>query len=157
MDTTEIGILPGMNAGLFAVEEISRARAEEADPGFSGEPPERTQVRIARVAIVDTDGRAQQQAANLRIPHDPAGGGEPQVAIVRLQVHMETLPLKTFQQRAPMAVHDGLGHSGRAGGIDHPQGMVERQLLKRHGFVMGQHIGPAHTVFQPGARVQIGQ
>ena len=140
VNSTEIRILPRVNLCLLAVEEVRSTGAEEGYARLPGKSPQGTQIRIAGIAVVDADGGSQQQAADLGIPHDPARRGEPQVPVIRLQVHVQALALQPFQQGAAMAVHNGLGHAGGAGGINHPQGMVKGQLLEAHGLVMGQHI-----------------
>ena len=52
-------------------------------------------------------------------------------------------------QRAAMAVHDGLGHAGRAAGVHDPQRVVERQpqrLERVHSrIVAGGDLGQVHT------------
>ena len=148
-------------AGLHAVGEIGGAGAKEGQLGLVGEAPERTQVRIARIAVVDADGGADQKAHDLGIPHDPAGGGKPQEAVALAQVQLQRMALEVLDQCAAMAMHDGLGHAGGAGGIQDPQGMVERQLLEPDGLRPGRRMVqqrlPRHGAFQRGVLVQVRQ
>ncbi len=60
-------------------------------------------------------------------------------------------------QRAAVAVHDRLGHAGGAGGIDHPDRVIERQLLERHGRVALDHRGPGTGTRQCRAVIQVRQ
>ena len=79
-------------------------------------------------AVVEQQRRARGQARDEPVPHHPAAGGEVEQPVARLDVAVQLVLLQVLQQRAAGAVHDALGHAGRARGIQDVERMVERQL-----------------------------
>ncbi|MHC2279916.1 hypothetical protein ACVME8_006559 [Bradyrhizobium diazoefficiens] len=142
--------------GLGAVGEERRARAEEGRFRLRHEAPQRGPVRLvlgaAGAAVEDAAGGAAEQAADLRIPHDPAGRRVPVIALAErvLVIGAADVVVQAEQRQhhdddAAMAVHDRLGQAGGAAGIDDPERMIERQpgRLERvnRGACPGDNIG----------------
>src|SRR5690606_31786528 len=69
----EVAMLGGMQAGLDAVRVVGCSGAEETHAGLGGEAPQHAHVGPAGIAVVDADGRAAEESADLALPHDPAG------------------------------------------------------------------------------------
>ena len=153
-----------VDAGLHAVGEEGRAGAEEGDAQLGGEAPQHASsracsLRAAGVAVVDAAGGAVQQAAGLRVPHHPAGGAVPVVAlapavgvVAAADVVVQRLERQRHQHGAAVAVHDRLGQAGGAAGVDDPQRVVEGQPERLEGGRRGvvsrdglRHVGPAAT------------
>ncbi len=133
--------------GLHAVAEVGRARAEESDLVARDEAPQHAPVGLllaaGRVAVVDADGGAEGHARELRVPHHPAGGAVPVVAlaevvgaVARAHVVVQAAGMHG-EDDAALAVHDGLGQAGGAARVDDPDRMVEGQ---RFGFE-GRDLG----------------
>src|SRR3569623_709869 len=70
---------------LGAAREERRAGAEEGRSGFGDEAPQRGPVRLVlgpgRADVEDAAGGAAEEAADLAVPHDPAGRAVPMVAL----------------------------------------------------------------------------
>ncbi len=124
--------------GLHAVAVERGASAEEGHALLGCHAPQHCPVgpllAAAGVAVVQHAGGAAQQAADLGVPHDPAGGAVPVVALAQgvgrvaaADVVVQHRQLQHHQHHAAMAVHDGLGQAGGAAGIGDPQRVVERQ------------------------------
>ena len=86
----------------------------------------------ARVTVVNHAGGAAEQAAELRVPHDPTGGRIPEKTFaprVRLvtagHIVMQVFMCQTIEHSAAMVMYQGLGQTGSTAGIDDPQGMIE--------------------------------
>ena len=96
-------------------------------------------------AVVHHQGRAGRKRAHLPVPHHPAAGGEIEDPILRLEVGVQQQLLQVLEQGAAGAVHDRLGHAGRARRIQNVDRVVERQLSERdrrgivHHKVVVQH------------------
>ena len=73
---------PGRTAGLHAALDVARAGAERRDSRLLGEIPQRAEVGVARVAVVEDDRRVGQKAADEQVPHHPARGREPEDAVL---------------------------------------------------------------------------
>ncbi|MET4069515.1 hypothetical protein ABID58_004317 [Bradyrhizobium sp. S3.2.6] len=102
------------------------------------EAPRRGPVRLvpgaAGAAVENAAGGAAEQAADLAIPHDPAGRRVPVIALAErvLVVGAAEIVVQAEQRQhddddAAMAVHDRLGQAGGAAGIDDPERVIERQ------------------------------
>ena len=75
-----------------------------------------------------------KQAAHLRVPHHPAGGAVPVVALAQAvgrvaaaHVVVQHFAGQRDDDDAAVAVDDGFGQPGGAAGIDNPQRVVKRQ------------------------------
>ncbi|MNV26896.1 hypothetical protein D3C71_1180270 [compost metagenome] len=130
-DARQVAKVGQRDARLHAVGKKRRARAEKGHPRLGRKAPQHAPVRVvlaaAGVAVVDHAGGARQQAAELRVPHHPAGGAVPVVALAKAvglvaaaDVVVQHLELQRHQHRAAMAVHDGLREPRGAAGIDDP-------------------------------------
>ena len=148
----EIGRLGGLDAGLLAGRKKGRPGAEEIDPRLAHKAPQGVEVRHAGVAVEQADRAAQQQAADLEVPHHPAGGGKPVEAVAGVEVEMEIERLEVFEHHAALAMHDGLGQAGGAGGVDHPQRMVEGHVFGVQRRLAGGGGGPVDAVVECGSR-----
>ena len=109
----------------------------------SRQPPQRHQVRVARAAVVEHDGGADEQATDQEVPHHPAGGGEPEEAVARPEISAG----EDFRcsSRMPPTVDDRLGQAGGARGVQHLERMCERHLLERQLALLGAQLLPAEA------------
>ena len=142
----------GVDAGLHARGDVAGARAEAVDLGVAREVPQRVHVRVARVAVVEQDLGLGEQAGDQEVPHHPAGGGEPEEAVARLQVAVQVHLLQVLEQDAALALHDRLGQPRGAGGVEDPERVVEGHALERELAVEGQQLVPEHESRSPRAR-----
>ena len=97
---------------------------------------------------------ADQQAGDEEVPHHPAGGGVPEEAVAGPQVVVQAELLEVLEQDAALGLHDRLGQAGRAGGVQHPQGVVEGDLLEP-GSAAGRRPAttrPRACLGRPGCR-----
>src|SRR5690606_20837735 len=135
--------------------DVGRAHAHVGDAGLGGERPQ-----VEGRAVVHDDGGAHQQAADEVVPHHPAGGGEPEEDVLGAEVLVERQGFEVFEDDAAVAVDDRLGQAGGAGGVDDPQGMVERDVLELHGVAAGAgqvRVGHARAQAAGGRlRVEVG-
>src|SRR5205823_13231947 len=89
---------------------------------------------------------------------------EPEHAILAPQVEVHAL-LELLHEDAAVAVHNRLRQTGGARGVEHPQRVLERDLLKvklrslaaREKLPPAQGSGPGPVAVLRGARVQIWQ
>ena len=72
----------------------------------------------------------------------PAGGGVPEEAVLGAEVAMQAELFEVLDQDAALGLDDGLGEAGRAGGVEHPQGVFERDLFEGRVHVGGGQGGP---------------
>ena len=93
--------------------------------------------RVRRVAVVEQDRRVGQQRADEEVPHHPAGGREPEDAVVGLRVGVQAELLEVLEEDPALPVDDRLGQPGRARAVEDPERMVERELRERQ-------LAPAH-------------
>ena len=118
-DAREVAIVGQRDARLHAVGKKRRARAEEGHARLRRKAPQHAPVGVvlaaAGVAVKDDAGGARQQAAELRVPHHPAGGAVPVVALAKAvglvaaaNVVVQHLELQRHQHAAAVAMHDGL-------------------------------------------------
>ena len=144
----QVAAVGQLQPGLHAIGVKGRARAEAGHAGLGGEAPEYAPIRVllaaTGVAVVDHAGGAAQQAGDLGVPHHPAGGAVPVVALTEgvggiagAHVVVQRLELQRHQNHAAVAVHDGLGQAGGAAGVDDPQRVVERQPQRLEGCDFG--------------------
>ncbi len=96
--------------------------------------------RIARVAVVEHDRRLGEQDPDQEVPHHPAGRREPEHAIAGLRIDVQVLVLELLEQDPAVALHDRLGQPRRARRVQHPQGMVERDLLEGQLGVVAEEL-----------------
>ena len=171
-DAGEVAIVGQRDARLHAVGKKRRARAEEGHARIGRKTPQHAPVGVvlaaAGVAVVDHAGGARQQAAELRVPHHPAGGAVPVVALAKAvglvaaaDVVVQHLELQRHQHRTAVAVHDGLGQAGGAAGVDDPQRVVKRQPhgLESHRFsvISGGSASPACPSSYRNRSIQIAE
>lgn len=121
---------------LAAGHHVRGGRAEEGRSRAFGDTPLGARVRIAGAAVVQHDRGAREQAGDEEVPHHPAGGRVPEEAVLGPQVAVQAELLEVFDEDAALGLHDRLGEARRAGGVEHPQGVVERDLLED-----GLHVG----------------
>ena len=79
------GAIPVLHAG----GDEARRRAEARDACLLGEIPQRPEVGMAGVAVVEHDRSLREQPAVQEVPHHPAGRREPEEAVARLHVGVE--------------------------------------------------------------------
>src|SRR6202007_1250972 len=92
------------------------------------EIPQRAEVRVRGIAVEEDDGRLGEQRADEEVPHHPAGRREPEDAVARVRVEVETELLQVLEEDPALAVDDRLRQAGRAGAVQDPERMVEREL-----------------------------
>ncbi len=123
--------LPGRRQpGLGAGEQVRGAGAEVGHAVLGGQPPQRVGPGVGGAAVVEQHGGPGQQAAGQVVPHHPAGGGVPEERVARPEVLVEGERLEVLEDDPAVPVHDRLGQPGGAGGVEHPQRMIERHLLE---------------------------
>jgi hypothetical protein len=92
--------------------------------------PEGGEAGIFGATVVEDNGDVgQQEAGDEHVPHHPAGRGVPEETVAGTQIEMERERLEVFEEDAAVALDDGLGNAGRAGGVENPE-----RMLKRHRF-----------------------
>ena len=79
----QVGLPRRLDARLHAGGDEPGAGAEAGDARLLGEAPQPARVRLA---VVEHDRGAGQQAAHQEVPHHPAGGGEPEEAVLGREV-----------------------------------------------------------------------
>ncbi len=162
---------PQVDAGFLAIGVVGGAGTEKRHPDLGGKSPQGGPVAgnalaigvvgpAGRAAVVDAGSGPQQQAADLQVPHHPAGRAVPMETFARAvglvaasNVVVQTEQGHAHQNGATMAVHDRFGQAGCATRIDDPQRMVERQPKWRErargGIVACNGIGEG-CVRKPG-------
>ena len=113
---------------LHAGRQVAGARAEAGDAGVGGEVPQRAQVRVPGIALVEHDRGGGQQHADQEVPHHPARRREPEDPVVLLGVEVQVQLLEVLEQDPAVPVHDRLRQARRAAGVQDPQGVVERHV-----------------------------
>ena len=145
--------------GLLASDEKARTGAEDRDALVVREAPEHARIGLQRRAVEQHDRRAGREPARERVPHHPARRRVIEVAIVRAHVGMQRVLLQLLQQGAAGAMHDALGHAGRAGRVEDEGRVIERQLLERERrraiAEVGEHHGVVDRV-ERGLLVHVG-
>jgi hypothetical protein len=113
---------------------------------------------MAGIAVEQDDRGADAEAGHQVVPHHPAGRGEPEEAVVRPEVALQSERLEVFDGDAAVPVHDRLGQAGGARREQDVQRLVEGDAgeLQRAGF--GHEVGPGRgPVDRGGALVEVGQ
>ncbi len=154
---------------LHARGDVAGAGAEDGDAGILGELPQPVHRRPAGVAVVEHDRGRRQQAADEEVPHHPAGRREPEDAVARLRVDVQVLVLELLQQDPAVALHDRLRQARRAGAVEDPQRVVERDRregqrrrvgvgrAERRGAGPGVEGDGVAELRQVGLRVELAQ
>ena len=138
---------PGSHPGLAAGHHVRGGGAEDGGAGQFGDPPLGTGVRVAGAAVVQDDGGADEQPADQEVPHHPAGGGVPEEAVAGAEVEVQAGLLEVLDEDAALRLDDGLGQPGGAGGVEHPQRVVERDLLVDRFGGDGDQVVPVQGAF----------
>ncbi len=141
-------VAAGRQAGLLAGQQVAGVGAELGEAVLGGELPEPVGGGVQGAAVVEDGGGAEQQAAQVDVPHDPAGRAVPEVAVALADVVLQTVLHQPDEQRADVAVHQALGKPGRAGGVDDPQGRLGVELHDVGLGVPGDGVVPAGGVGQ---------
>lgn len=118
-------IAPRYDTRLDAGEHIAGAGADHCGPDTSGDGPQRIRGRRGRAAIVGDNGRAGQQARDLEVPHHPAGTGVPEEGVVAADIGLQANRFEMLQEYSSVPVHNSLGLAGGAGGVQHPEWVLE--------------------------------
>ena len=117
------------------------------DPVLLREVEQPVAVGMERRAVVHHERGPGRERAHLPVPHHPAAGGEIEQPVLRLEVGVQQQLLEVLQQRAAGAVHDRLGHPGRARRIQDVDGVIERQLRERDRPGLLRHeVVPGHRL-----------
>ena len=151
LEPGEVPTRPRVDPGLHARGDEARGRPEARDARLLGQVPQRAEVGVPGVAVEQHHRRIGEQATVQEVPHHPAGGGEPEDAIVRVQVDVEVEHLQHLQQDPAVPVHDRLRQPRRAGAVQHPQRVVERDLRERELVVraLREEVLPPRRAVQP--------
>ena len=120
-------------------------------PRRLGEVPQHAHVRVAGAAVVEHDRRLGEQAADEEVPHHPARRREPEDAVALLRVDVQVELLEVLEQDPALALDDRLRQPGRAGGVQDPQRVVERDALE------GQLRVLAEEAVLPAAAVEVAE
>ncbi len=110
---------------------------------------------MAGIAVEGDDRRADQQARHKEVPHHPAGRGEPEEAVVRPDVLLQPDRLGVLDEDPAVPVHDRLGETGRARGVQDVQRVVERHLLELEGTALRDQLGPRRRALDRRVRVEV--
>ncbi len=110
---TQVEALARRDARFHAGQDVARAGAKKGHARLLGKLPQRVHIGIAGAAVVQQDRNAQQQAADQQVPHHPAGGGEPEKAIILFHIHADMQALHMFKQNATLPLHNGFGQARR--------------------------------------------
>ncbi len=146
----QVAPVGGLDAGLHAARDVAGAGAEARHAGAVGEVPEHSHVGVARTPVVEEDPGVGEEGADEEVPHHPPGGREPEEAVPLLRVDVEMKLLQVLEQDAALPVHDRLREPGGAGGVEHPQRVVEGHLLEAQILplpIVRQRI-PGHPALQ---------
>ena len=122
----------GMTSALRASGQERRARAEVRHALAFDEVPQRVEVGLFRAAVVEQDRRARdEQAGNEQgsTSSTPRWCTRKHRSPARMSRCSESV-LRLFEQDAAVALHDGLGDTRRARGIQDPERMIEGQRLE---------------------------
>jgi hypothetical protein len=101
----------GADAGLHAACVEGRAGTEEVEAHAIGKSPECAGIGPARIAVIEADRGAHKECADLAVPHDPAGGGEPVKALARAKIVVKRHHFEHFERDPTVPVHDRLGQT----------------------------------------------
>ena len=82
----EVELTTGHEARLMACHEERRARPEHVDALVGREPPERREIGVPRVTVVEHDRRTDEQPRHEVVPHHPPGRGEPHEPVARSEI-----------------------------------------------------------------------
>ncbi len=126
----------GVDARLAAGHDVGGGGAEEGGTGAFGDAPLGAGVREAGAAVVEDDRGAGEEAGDEEVPHHPAGRGVPEEPVLGAEVAVQAELFEVLDEDAALGLDDGLGQAGGAGGVEHPQGVVEGQVLE-DGFRVG--------------------
>ena len=147
----QVRLLGRLDPRLAAGEQERRRAAEERGARLTDQAPQREKVRVAGISVDQHDRRSDSQARHEVVPHHPAGRRVPAEAVGRPEVVVEGQDLEVLEQDAAVAVHDGLGQTGRARRVEDVERVVEAHLLE------GERARLAHQVVpRQGARHTIG-
>src|SRR5450755_4375892 len=133
-----------MQGGLHAVAIEGGAGAEEGHPVSSRETPEHAPVGIVLrsegTAVIETNGGASEQAADLAVPHDPTRGRKPVVSLAERFVCVAGGDIRVLarrqgrQQYAAVALDNRFWKPRGAARVQHPERMIERQPFRLEGI-----------------------
>lgn len=142
LDAREVEVAARVDAGLPAGHDIGGRGAEEGCSGLFRDAPLGADVRVAGAAVVQHEGGSGEEAGDEEVPHHPAGGGVPEEAVLGAEVAVQADLLEVLQQDAALGLDDRLGEPGGAGGVEHPERVVEGDLLEDRLGVGGREGGP---------------
>ena len=81
-------------------------------------------------AVVEDDRGLGEQHADEEVPHHPAGGRKPEDTVALLRVEVQAELLELLYEDPAVALDDRLRQAGGARGVEHPERVVEGQLLE---------------------------
>ena len=139
----------GDHPGLHRRGDEPGARPKRGDLRLGGELPQPLGIGLA---VVEHDRGARQQPADQEVPHHPAGGGEPEEAVAGSKIAVETRLLQVLQQDAALTLDDRLRQAGRAGRVEDPERVVERQALEARARRARRAARPSRSAPAPCAR-----
>ena len=144
------GEIPGIgqHQTLLATRDVVRGGpAEERDGLLRRQAPQGGGVGVQRVAVQTHQGGPEKQGGKHIVPHHPAGGREPEQLVLGAHVVEEAEQLEVLDQHPTVAMHDGLGQPGGAGGVQHVKRMieghrVEQRVRRVSAFGVGKQLRP---------------
>ena len=122
----KVVVLPRRDPRLDASRQVRGAGSEEGRAVAGGEAEQCPRLRPTGVAVELQDGAARGEHRHPQVPHDPVRRGEPEEPVALANVELQSGGLEVLEDRAAVSVHDGLRHPGRAGRIDDPERVRER-------------------------------
>jgi len=114
--------------------------------GPFGDAPLGACVREAGAAVVEHDRRSGEEAGDEEVPHHPAGRGVPEETVLGAEVAVQAELFEVLDQDAALGLDDRLGQTGRARGVEHPEGVVEGDLLEDRFHVRAGQGGPVQGI-----------
>ena len=91
----------GVAPAFMHAQHIAGAGAEHRRPDAGGDLPQRVRPRSRRAAVVADDRRARPAARDLKVPHHPAGAGEPEEGVVAPDVDCRATALRCSSTTPP--------------------------------------------------------
>ena len=129
-ETREVTTRRGLDALLDRRGDEACTGPEAGHARALGQVPEDVHVGMTRAAVVEHDRGRGQQAGDEEVPHHPAGRGEPEDAVAVLGVDVEVELLEMLDQDSALALDDRFRQSSRAGGVQHPERVIEGDPLE---------------------------
>ena len=132
-DCAQVVGVDGSESGpSHRVDELGRD-PEEVDATVVGQVKQPVAVGVEGRSVVEHQGGAGSQAGGQPVPHHPASRREVEDAVSGTDVALQAVLHQVLEQDPTGPVHDALGPTGRARGVQDVEGMVERKVREPDG------------------------